>query len=159
MPDCVLTAGDRLSPSDPVLVRQPEKRLEGHRNTKHSRDWLLCGSEFCNKLTTGIWYTEVKASFITLGGEARDYEAAENTHNPKVHGTNFEGKHSPVHKYTIQIPSVQTQFHLKNTLVLNAVKVVPFLKSFQILFSKITYLGHLGIQLLLSFSKAKICFN
>lgn len=38
MPDHVLTAGDRLSPSDPLLVRQPEKRLEGHRNTKHSRD-------------------------------------------------------------------------------------------------------------------------
>lgn len=51
-----------------------------------------------------------------------------------------------MHKSSIQIPSVQTQFHLKNTLVLNAVKVVPFLKSVGILFSKITYLGHLGIM-------------
>lgn len=68
MSDCALTAGDRLSPSDPVLVRQPEKRLEGHRNTKHSRltsEWI---SAAIKKVTTGIWYTEVKVSFITSGG-------------------------------------------------------------------------------------------
>jgi len=37
MPDHVLTAGDRLCPYDPTLVRQPEKKPEGPRFTKHSR--------------------------------------------------------------------------------------------------------------------------
>lgn len=73
-----------------------------------------------------------------------------------MHGANFEEKHRPVHKYAVQIPSVQTQFHLKSTHVLNAVKVVPFLKSFRILFSKITYLGHLGI---IYYTEFNYCFH
>lgn len=37
MPDHVLTASDTLSPYGPTLVRQPERKLEGPRYTKHSR--------------------------------------------------------------------------------------------------------------------------